>query len=76
MLNLSPAEQTCYAQLIHKRQDETLTTAENQELGQITARVEALNVKRLELLAELAQWRGVSLPQLMTELGLTAPDPL
>lgn len=74
MLNLSSTEQTRYTELICKRQDETLTPAENQELGQITARVEALNVKRLELLAELAQWRGVSLPQLMTELGLTPPD--
>jgi hypothetical protein len=73
---LSSAEQTRYTELIRKRQDETLTPVENQELGQITARVEALNVKRLELLAELAQWRGVSLPQLMTELGLTPPDPL
>ena len=76
MLNLLPVEQTRYAELIRKRQDETLTPAENQELGQITTRVEAMNVKRLELLAELAQWRGVSLPQLMTELGLTSPDPL
>lgn len=56
--------------LIAKRQAETLTPDEYEELQQLTAKFEALNVQRLELLVELAQLRGVSLSALLQNLGI------
>ena len=60
--------------LTQKRLDESLTPEEHQELLTLTAQAEALNVKRLEKLANLAQLRGVTLTQLMADLGLDTPS--
>ena len=62
-----------YHELIAKRQDEMLTTAEQASLVALSDQIEALNAQRLEALAELARLRGVSLPILMTELGIKVP---
>jgi hypothetical protein len=70
---LPAATQARYQDLIEKRLAETLTPAEHQELLQMTAQVEAMNVKRIESLAGLARLRQVSLPQLMDELGIASP---
>jgi hypothetical protein len=55
--------------LIARRREETLTPSEQQELIQFSDRLEALNVARVEKLAELARVRGMTLPDLMQSLG-------
>jgi hypothetical protein len=63
-----------YHQLTAKRRSETLAASEHAELLELTDRVEAWNVRRLELLLQLAQLRGVPLRTLVEDLGL-APAP-
>ncbi len=59
-----------YHDLIARRQDETLTQAERQELIALCDHLEELNGARLEKLVVLATLRGVSLDQLMNQLGI------
>ncbi|KHD06588.1 hypothetical protein PN36_22765 [Candidatus Thiomargarita nelsonii] len=63
-----------YDELIGKRQAETLTSAEYQELLQMTEQIERLEVQRLEDLAELAKLRQTSLTELMDALGISPPQ--
>jgi len=62
-----------YNELIAKRQAETLTPDEYEELLRLTQQVERLEVRRVEHLAELARLRGVSLTALMDNLGIRPP---
>jgi hypothetical protein len=62
-----------YDYQIARRDAETLTAAEHQELLQLTDQVELHNVERLEHLSALARMRGVSLTQLMQDLGIEPP---
>ena len=64
-----------YRQLIEKRQAEQLTAEEHVELTALSDRLERLNVRRLELLRELARLRNTTLPALMDQLGLQ-PTPV
>ncbi|OQY53974.1 MAG: STAS/SEC14 domain-containing protein [Candidatus Parabeggiatoa sp. nov. 2] len=57
--------QTQYEALIAKRQAETLTPDEYQELLLMTEQIERLEAQRIESLAELAQIRQISLTELM-----------
>jgi hypothetical protein len=59
-------------QLIGRRQDERLTPEEHEELVRLTADMEALDVRRIEALAELAEVRGMTLRDVMQEFGLDA----
>lgn len=69
-----PAEQQMrYEQLIEKRLAETLTPVEHQELTQLNQIVEQLNVARLKNLIRLAQLRQITLPQLLSDLGISEP---
>ena len=52
---------------------QTLTPDEHQELMELTDEVELWNARRIELVAELARRRGVSLATMMDQLGLTVP---
>ena len=70
---LSSDIQTRYQTLIQKRNDETLTEPEYQELLQLTDQVEIHQAKRLEYLAQLAQFRRISLTDLMVKLGIKPP---
>ncbi|MCY2991272.1 MAG: hypothetical protein NTY19_25870 [Planctomycetota bacterium] len=72
---LSEWDWSRYRQLIEKRRAEQLTAEEHVELTAISDRVEELNVRRLELLSELARLRNTTLPTLMDQLGLQ-PDPV
>ena len=54
-------------------EDEALTPEEHAELLGLVARVEALEVERIESLSRLARLRGVSLTALMDELGIRPP---
>jgi len=56
-----------YDFLIGKRQDNTLTDEEYQELLDLGDRIEAIDVKRLEHLNELAKLRQTSLNSLIQE---------
>ncbi len=62
--------QSRYDLLAQKRQDETLTGVEYQELLNLTDRIEELQVKRAESLSLLAQRRGSPLGQLLHDLGI------
>jgi phosphoglycerate-specific signal transduction histidine kinase len=60
-------------QLGDKRANETLTDEEHAELLGLVPKLEALEVERLEDLSQLARMRGVSLTDLMDQLGIRPP---
>ncbi|NOT57867.1 MAG: STAS/SEC14 domain-containing protein [Deltaproteobacteria bacterium] len=62
------------ATLRAKREDESLSDTEYEELTRLTDRTEELHAERMTALVELAQLRGVSLPALMDHLGIRFPD--
>ena len=64
-----------YDALLRKRRQNKLTRREHQELLALTEQMEQFDVERLKLLAELAELRGLSLPELMQQLGLEPPAP-
>jgi hypothetical protein len=65
-----------YDSLIGKRRDHKLNKAEHRELLMLTQQIEQLDAERLKWLSELAQLRGVSLPDLMHDLGIKPPEPV
>jgi len=62
-----------YHELMARRRAEALTPDEQAELVGLSDRVEQLNARRIECLAELARRRQMSLPDLMEQLGIKAP---
>ena len=72
--SLSPEVQQRWDALIEKRDDESLTTSEYEELLQLTEVVEDLNVQRMEALAQLATDRGVNLRTVMRQLNIIEPS--
>jgi hypothetical protein len=60
--------------LVEKRDDETITEGEWQELAALTDRLELLHADRLGALVELAKLRGVPLDEVMSQLGIQFPD--
>jgi phosphopantetheine adenylyltransferase len=62
--------QTAYDNLIAKRQDETLSSDEYQELLDLTEKVEQFDAKRIEAMIELANLRQTSVSQLMNQLDI------
>ncbi len=72
---LPPESETRYRELIAERQAETLTAAGLEELKSLTDQAEKLQAERMAHLVSLAQLRGVSLTDLMTELGIE-PSPV
>ena len=62
-----------YAELIAKRDAETLGDEEHQELLRLTEQVEAFDVARVEALSQLASRRGVTLSALMRQLEIASP---
>ncbi len=59
-----------YDSLTAKRQTETVTDAEYEELMTLVKEVEQYNVTRLGYIVELAALRGVTPQELMKQLGL------
>ena len=59
--------------LIEKRDDETITAEGRQELAALTNRLEMLHADRLAALAELAKLRGVTMEEVMSQLGIQFP---
>ncbi|NIM13234.1 MAG: STAS/SEC14 domain-containing protein [Candidatus Aminicenantes bacterium] len=68
-----PDIQERYDELIAKRQSETLTPGEYDELLRITDQVEKLDAARVEYLKELARIRQTSLTALMEDLRIRTP---
>jgi hypothetical protein len=60
--------------LIAQRDTAELTEAEYTELATLTDRLEVLHADRMEALATLAQCRGVTLDEVVCQLGLYFPD--
>lgn len=59
--------------LVSKRQAETLSQAELQELLDLTNQIEQSDADRLAALVKLAELRHLSLSQVMQVLGIQAP---
>jgi hypothetical protein len=72
-LGVSTDTWTEYHHLIAKRQAENLTDGEQQQLIEISDRLEAANVRRMKALIELANLRGQSLDTVMQELEISEP---
>ncbi|GAQ00077.1 hypothetical protein [Leptolyngbya sp. NIES-2104] len=62
-----------YQGLLEKRDEGALTDAEYAELLESNEQIEAIGVKRIEALAELATIRQVPLLKLMEDLGIQSP---
>lgn len=58
--------------LATRRQTEALGHQEHEELLQLTDELEQLEAERAEALVQLAMLRGISLTQLMADLGIDA----
>jgi hypothetical protein len=71
--NIPDDIQIRFDELIAKRQAETLTTNEYQQLLQLTEQIEKFEAIRIENMAELAQLRQTSLTHLMKELNIQSP---
>jgi hypothetical protein len=71
---IPPALNDRYEILADKRDNETLTEAEHQELLSICDQVEWIGVHRIEALVKLAEIRQRTLPQLMADLGIQTPE--
>ncbi len=71
---LPSKEQKRYDELIAKRQAESLTPDEYDELLRMTDRVEELEARRIECLADLARLRQTTLVSLMDDLGIRPPS--
>ena len=70
-----PAEdRTRLKELISLRDAETITSSEVQELIGMTDRLEQLQAERLAALAELATLRGITLDEVINQLGIQFPD--
>jgi hypothetical protein len=62
------------AALKAKRDDDTITDDEYEELTRLGDQAEELHADRLAALVELAKLRGVGLPVLLDQLGIHFPD--
>lgn len=62
-----------YRELGQRRQAETLTEAEQQELISLSNTIEQAHATRLGLLVELARFRKQPVEQVMRELGIRGP---
>jgi hypothetical protein len=67
------ATQERYAELRRRRGAEILTPAEHAELLLLIELSEQQNVVRVKALAELAQLRGVTIEELIDQLGIRPP---
>lgn len=62
-----------YRQLTDKLNEESITPEEHQELLSLINYIEARDSERLESLIELSGLRGLTLNELMDQLGLASP---
>lgn len=67
-------DQTRYRFLVAETKQRTLTAEEQQELEELIRTSEERTARRLAMLIELSQLRRVTLPALMEQLQIKAPD--
>ncbi len=67
---ISPEKHKRFRELVNKRRAESLTAEEQQELLLLGDEMERLEAERLKLLTELATLRGMSLREVMDDLGI------
>jgi 5'-deoxynucleotidase YfbR-like HD superfamily hydrolase len=67
---LPPEKQKRFNRLRRKLQEETISETERKELLALWREVERRNVRRLEALIKLARRRGVTVRELMRQLGI------
>lgn len=67
---LPTAAQQRFEELSVKRSEETLTAEEHRELLDLIDRIENADAERVRALTSLAQVRGVSVQELMNQLGI------
>lgn len=60
--------------LKEKRQAKELNEVEYEELAALTDSLEEFHAQRMKSLVKLAQIRGISLEEMMTQLGIKLPD--
>ncbi len=70
-LEIAPETWHLYENLKKKFQKGKITEKELTQFQDITEQVEIANVNRIEVLAELAQLRNVSLREVMAQLGIS-----
>jgi hypothetical protein len=66
----SPEQTRQYHALCEKRDSDTLTDAEREQFLALLEQRDHQNAERLEIVAELAQLRGVSLREMMASLAI------
>src|SRR5262249_24987091 len=71
---LATTERARLSELIRRRDAETITPTQLQELIGMTDRLEELQADRLAALAELATLRGITFDQVISQLGIQFPD--
>jgi hypothetical protein len=71
---LPPRVQRRFDELVEKRNTETLTLKEHEELLRLVNRKEKLNARRIEFLADLAKLKQLTLRELMENLGIGQMD--
>lgn len=64
-------QQTTYERLSAKLHNETITPQEHQELLTLIESLEQFQANRLQKLIELAQYRGVTLDELLHQLSIS-----
>jgi hypothetical protein len=76
-INLGLSQETWqrYHALAGKRSAETLSPAEHDELLALTHLIEEANARRLGHLLELARLRGVTLDEVVRDLGISPASP-
>ena len=71
---LPPELRDRIAVLRAKREDDSITDAEYDELTRLADKAEELHAERMAALSELAKLRGIRLPVLMDQLGIHFPE--
>ena len=69
-----PALRARMNQLKAKRNRGVISDAEDTELSELSQQAEIWHAERMAQLAQLAQLRGVSLPVLLGQLGISFPE--
>lgn len=69
-LNVQPKELEEYDRLVERRKAEQLSNAEYEKLLILTNRIEIAHAERMKYVVALAKLRGVSLEQIMLDLGI------
>lgn len=69
----TPEEEKHFANLVTKRQNETISESEFEELSELTNEGEERTLKRLKLLVKLATLKNKSLDEIMKILEIRSP---